>query len=89
MVSIPRDIAPGTKVVVTVFIPGGGHALVQAEVLYRQGKQNSYGMKFENLPLAQKRFIRNYVSAKTQKEAEQERTMPDFLNEEEQAFQHH
>lgn len=91
MVNIPHEIKPGTRVVVTVFIPGGGHALVQAEVLYTNGQDNGmcYGMKFENLSLAHKRHVRNYVSAKTQAEATEERILPDFMNEEESSFKHH
>lgn len=81
MAIIDADITPGTTVVITVFIPGGGYALVQAQVLYcvdsPEGK--AYGLKFENVPLAQKRFIRNYVSAKTQKEAEDELLQPDYF----------
>ncbi len=81
MAIIDADIAPGTAVVASVFIPGGGFALVQAQVLYcvdgEGGK--AYGLKFESVPLAQKRFIRNYVSAKTQKEAEEELLQPDYF----------
>ncbi len=81
MAIIDADIASGTSVVATVFIPGGGYALVQAVVLYRvdSGEGKAYGLKFENVPIAQKRFIRNYVSAKTQKEAEEELLQPDYF----------
>ena len=81
MAIIDADIAPGTTLVATIFIPGGGFALVRAQVLYgvKTAEGMGYGMKFEGVPLAQKRFIRNYVSAKTQKEAEQELLQPDYF----------
>jgi hypothetical protein len=74
LVTIEGDIPRGTKVVISIFVPGGGFALIQAEVLYKVGA--GYGVRFAQLPLAQKRFIRNYVSAKTQEEAEDEMSLP-------------
>jgi hypothetical protein len=74
MAIINIDIPAGTKLIVSLFLPGGGYALIQAEVLYNvdsdEGK--AYGMKFDVVPLAQKRFIRNYVSAKTEQEAKED-----------------
>lgn len=82
MAIIDAEIPQGTKLVATVFLPGGGYALLQAEILYGVDtpEGRSYGMKFEEVPLAQKRHIRNYVSAKTQKEAEEEAHQPDYFN---------
>jgi hypothetical protein len=62
-------------VLMTILLPAGGHAIVRAELLYSadlpDGKKG-FGMRFQGLQLAQRRLIRNYISAKTQAEAELE-----------------
>ena len=81
MAIIDAEIPSGTQLVATVFLPGGGHALMQAEVLYhaKTPEGHAYGMIFTSVPLAQKRHIRNYVSAKTEQEAQDEKLQPDFM----------
>jgi hypothetical protein len=65
----------GERMVATVLLPGGHGILFQAEVIYRRPGPNGsfqYVLKLGNVSIHQKRMIRNYVSAKTQKEAEAE-----------------
>jgi hypothetical protein len=67
--------ANGDNVVATVLLPGGDGILFQGEIIYaRPGPNGSfqYGVKFKTVAIHHKRMIRNYVSAKTQKEAEAE-----------------
>ena len=65
------------SIVVTLLLPGGGHAAARAEILYRKkptekGQPAAFGLQFINLPMMKKRIIRNYVAAKTQEEAERD-----------------
>lgn len=68
--------ANGERIVATVLLPGGDCILFQAEVIYSRPGSNGlfqYGVKFRTVAIHHKRMIRNYVSAKTQAEAEAER----------------
>ncbi len=72
---IPEDLILPKLIVVSILMPGGGYAISRAEILYQQGKMGQNipnGVKFQGLPLQQRRMIRNYVAAKTQVEAEKE-----------------
>jgi hypothetical protein len=60
------------QVVISLIIPGGGAVVARGEIIYNIAKDKSYGVKFAPLPLHLRRLIRNYVTAKTQEEAEQE-----------------
>ena len=63
-------------VVISIVIPGGHCIVTRAEIIYMKdavrGMPVEYGVKFEPLTLPLRRLIRNYVSAKTQAEAEAE-----------------
>lgn len=70
--------ANGDRIVATVLLPGGNGILFQAEIIYSRpgvGGSIQYGVKFKGVSIHHKRMIRNYVSAKTQKEAEAENEM--------------
>lgn len=70
--------ANGERFVATVLLPGGHGILFQGEIIYsRPGPNGSfqYGVKFNGVSINHKRMIRNYVSAKTQAEAEAEGEM--------------
>lgn len=67
--------ANGDSIVATVLLPGGDGILFQGEIIYARPGSNGtfqYGVKFKTVAIHHKRMIRNYVSAKTQKEAEAE-----------------
>lgn len=61
---------------ISLVMPDGGSVVVRAEVIYEKpGKRHGspqYGVRFQSLHIPQRRQIRNYVAAKTQKEAEAE-----------------
>lgn len=65
-----------SQVVISLVLPGGGDVIVtRGEIIYErpgpaEGRQ--YGVRFKNLALNLRRLIRNYVTAKTQAEAEAE-----------------
>ena len=66
----PWALSPGDQIAVTIMLPLGGSCVVRAEVLYPSPEEKgAFGAKFSELPLAQRRLIRSYVSAKTQQEA--------------------
>jgi len=77
LIATPHKMEPNDHVVITAILHGGESLVVTAEVLYEapnssvQGMR-SYGIRFLDLPLNQRRMIRNYVSAKTLEEAELE-----------------
>ncbi len=65
----------GESIVATVLLPGGVGILFQGEIIYGRPGPNGtfqYGVKFKTVAIHHKRMIRNYVSAKTQREAEAE-----------------
>jgi len=74
--SSDRIFTAGDLIVISLVMPDGGSVVVRAEVIYeRPGKRGSppqYGVRFQSLHIPQRRQIRNYVAAKTQKEAEAE-----------------
>ena len=67
------------EAVITLILPGGRCVVARAQIIYEKPAPSSspgeflYGVKFSNLPLHLRRIVRNYVTAKTQAEAEQER----------------
>ncbi len=68
-------IETNDKIVITAIVDSTESLIVSAEVLYEaKGTPGSfsYGVRFIDLPLNQRRMIRNYVSAKTLEEAELE-----------------
>ena len=65
----------GDSIVATVLLPGGTGILFQGEIIYSKpgpGGVLHYGVKFKGVAIHHKRMVRNYVSAKTQAEAEAE-----------------
>lgn len=75
LISTRVKMEAGDHIVITAIIHGGESLVVTAEVLYETKSSLSgaqYGIKFIDLPLHQRRMIRNYVSAKTLEEAELE-----------------
>lgn len=73
MLSSEQKMHPQDRLVVTIVLPDGRGLVVSGEVIYEIpgiGRSANYGVKFLNLALAHRRMIRNYVSAKTQEEAE-------------------
>ena len=64
------------RLVISIILPGVAEAIVtQAEIAYENSvghKGYNYGVQFIEMPLHVRRIIRNYVTAKTQEEAERE-----------------
>jgi hypothetical protein len=76
--SSPQKLVIHTSIVLTVLVPGAPGIVARGELIYQKPQPGNkigdpqFGVKFENLPLHLRRVIRNYVSAKTQAEAEME-----------------
>jgi hypothetical protein len=64
------------QVVASLVLPGDGVVVARGEITSERSEANGnlhqYGIKFVPLPLHLRRWIRNYVAAKTQEEAEAE-----------------
>lgn len=63
------------QIVVSVVLPGGAVIVSRGEVIYERSDADGFrqfGVRFKDLPIQQRRVIRNYVTAKTQAEAEEE-----------------
>jgi len=64
-----------SPVVLSFYVPGRDFVTVRGVVVYvkppseKMGGQASMGVKFQNLPFAHRRFIRDYIADKTQVEA--------------------
>ena len=70
----------GDHILVTIVLPNG-NLVVRGEILYGKpaaGGVSQYGVRFDGVALHHKRMIRNYVSAKTQAEAEVENENRDW-----------
>ena len=70
-----KMFAVKSQIVATLVMPGGGVIVTRGEVIYARpdsGRTQQFGVKFTSLPLHLRRVIRNYVTAKTQAEAEAE-----------------
>ena len=69
-----REFQMQCSIVLSLIIPGGRGIVVRGSVIYevKAGQSADFGVKFDALPIPTKRLIRNYVSAKTQAEAELE-----------------
>jgi hypothetical protein len=77
LVESSLPVAIGDQVTVTLKIPNAGYFCTRLNVLninHRDGSAR-FGASFVNLPLKAKRWIRAYVAAKTEKEADM-----DFLS---------
>jgi hypothetical protein len=64
-------------VTVTLQVPGGGMFCTRADILYDRKikhrdlkERTAYGCTFKDLPLHARRWVRNFVAAKTEKEVE-------------------
>ncbi len=69
------------RIVVTILLPDGGHAVTRADVAYylkpdANRQIAAFGLQFIDLQLHTKRFIRNYIAAKTEKEVETDTEIP-------------
>ena len=67
--------AKDAHIVATLVLPGGDTLVVRGQILYSKPAGRSklqYGVRFDGVGIQHKRMIRNYVSAKTQAEAELE-----------------
>lgn len=63
------------QIVVSLVLPGGSVIVTRGEVIYERsdaGGFRQFGVRFKALPIQLRRLIRNYVTAKTQAEAEEE-----------------
>jgi hypothetical protein len=61
------------QIVASLVLPGGGVVSARGEIIYQKPDTDSfqqYGVKFAPLSLNVRRWIRIFVSSKTQKEAE-------------------
>ncbi len=63
------------QIVVSILLPDGGYAITRADVAYYLKPDTNrlvaaFGLQFTDLQLHTKRYIRNYIAAKTEKEAE-------------------
>jgi hypothetical protein len=79
LVTAPKNKFPGIKVaqqlVATFIIPGGVVIVAKGEIVYVKPYVKDtvqLGIRFETLPLHERRLIRIYVSAKTQQESQAE-----------------
>jgi hypothetical protein len=73
--SSPEPLTVHDFILATLIMPCGQHVIIRGELVYeiKAGRGPfKYGVKFAELPLAQRRAIRNYVGAKTRAEAEAE-----------------
>jgi hypothetical protein len=72
----PEKFKVKDQVVTSLVLPGDGVVVARGEIINERpedsGKLSQYGVKFVPLPLHLRRWIRNYVAAKTQEEAEAE-----------------
>jgi hypothetical protein len=65
----------GNQFLVTLLLPGASSIVARAEIIYQKKDRANgvqYGARFSSLEIHQRRAIRNYVTAKTQEEAEAE-----------------
>lgn len=66
----------GDTIVATLIIPGGRAVVTRGEIIYTRPGSNTgelqFGIRFQPLAIQQRRFVRIYVTAKTQAEAEAE-----------------
>lgn len=64
-----------SQIVISLVLPGGDVIVTRGEVIYERpdsGSARQIGVRFKSLALNLRRLIRNYVTAKTQAEAEAE-----------------
>lgn len=68
----PEELPPGSHVAVTLILPSGSSFILRGEVVYHNDETAGHlvGIKFESVPLQQRREIRNYVSSKQAGEAD-------------------
>lgn len=69
MVETAHNLQVGDQLTLVVQIPGAAYFSARLRVVY-QKSEGFFGMAFEDLPLKARRWIRTYVAAKTQKEAD-------------------
>lgn len=69
-----KQLAHDALVVISLVMPGGGVVVGRGQIVQSrsQGDAFNYGVKFIAMSLPLRRMIRNYVTAKTQAEAEME-----------------
>ena len=65
----PQNLQVGDSVSIVLRVPKGGFFCARLKVIYANGP-NRFGMCFCELTLQAKRWIRAYVAAKTEREAE-------------------
>ncbi len=79
LVCLPEEHQIGENLVVSFFFSGLGFAVIRSEIIYKHPREfygmPAYGLKFRDLHMHHRRYIRNYISAKTQAEAEVEAKM--------------
>jgi c-di-GMP-binding flagellar brake protein YcgR len=73
----PHALAVGSRLVITLVIPSAEGLVLRAIVVAERdpvGNMRTYGIQFSSMHLHERRMIRSYVSAKTQAEAEDEKS---------------
>ena len=79
LVGVDLALAKGEWVLISLLLPSGSAVVVRGEILYRKplaekGVLPQFGLKFLGISVADRRAIRDYVSAKTRSEADLERS---------------
>lgn len=62
-----EELRSGARIAISIILPAGPVLVLRGEVVYREGDAklgHSIGIKFDVVPLHQRREIRNYVSSK-------------------------
>ena len=62
-----EELPVDARVTVSIILPAGSTLVVRGHVIYQEGDVgigHSIGIKFEAVPVQQRREIRNYVSSK-------------------------
>lgn len=62
-----EDLPVGARLTASIILPTGSVIVLRGEVIYHQGDEkvgHTVGIKFDGVPLHQRREIRNYVSSK-------------------------
>lgn len=70
-----EQFSTNDQIVACLVMPGRASVVARGEIVYGRPGENGltlYGVKFTSLQLNQRRQIRNYVTAKTEREAEAE-----------------
>lgn len=75
LVGIDLALTRGDQIVVAIILPSGRGVVARGSILYSRKHESglpAYGLQFVGLDVADRRTVRDYVSAKTREEADRE-----------------